>query len=267
MPSAAPRPCSHPGCGVLVRDGSGRCVKHPKKSFSTAGKPQGSRHERGYGTAWEKLRAVIMLRDMYLCKPCGDSGRLTPAHAVDHIVPKAALGTDESDNLQAICKECHKRKTAVEAAMQGGPAASEPKWLKPARIPVTVVVGPPGSGKSTYIKKHAGANDLVLDLDFIAADLFKTPVYAATMTQMMVAMRYRNAMLSSLSSSDVTYVKAWVAASAGSPLKRAYWRDHFKANVVQMETSKDDCVQRVMADDRRDNETRMRNIKTIAEWR
>ena len=34
MPSAAPRPCSHPGCGGLVRDGTGRCPKHPKQSWA-----------------------------------------------------------------------------------------------------------------------------------------------------------------------------------------------------------------------------------------
>lgn len=28
MPTLAPRPCKHPGCGQLVRDGSGYCQAH-----------------------------------------------------------------------------------------------------------------------------------------------------------------------------------------------------------------------------------------------
>lgn len=38
-----------------------------------------------------------------------------PAVAVDHIVPKAEGGTDEDENLQAICKRCHKLKTEAES--------------------------------------------------------------------------------------------------------------------------------------------------------
>jgi len=29
MAKAAPKPCGHPGCGVLVRDGTSRCPRHP----------------------------------------------------------------------------------------------------------------------------------------------------------------------------------------------------------------------------------------------
>jgi 5-methylcytosine-specific restriction protein A len=33
---------------------------------------------------------------------------------VDHITPKAKDGTDDPENLQAICIECHKAKTKAE---------------------------------------------------------------------------------------------------------------------------------------------------------
>jgi 5-methylcytosine-specific restriction protein A len=36
---------------------------------------------------------------------------VTPAHAVDHITPKAKGGTDDLHNLQAICRACHLDKT------------------------------------------------------------------------------------------------------------------------------------------------------------
>lgn len=75
---------------------------------------EGSRHERGYGWQWVKLRDRILARDLYLCQPCLDAGRTTQADAVDHITPKAQDGTDDHDNLQAICDPCHKRKTRDE---------------------------------------------------------------------------------------------------------------------------------------------------------
>lgn len=45
-----------------------------------------------------------------------------PAVAVDHIVPKAEGGNDDPENLQAICKRCHKLKTEMESkrARAGG---------------------------------------------------------------------------------------------------------------------------------------------------
>jgi 5-methylcytosine-specific restriction enzyme A len=73
-----------------------------------------SRHERGYGRAWDKLRLRILARDNHLCKECEKAGRLTPATEVDHITPKAKGGTDDPENLASICSPCHRDKTARE---------------------------------------------------------------------------------------------------------------------------------------------------------
>lgn len=74
----------------------------------------GTRHQRGYGSAWDRLRVGILARDMHLCQPCLAEGRATPARTVDHIKPKAKGGTDNPENLRAICDECHKAKTTAE---------------------------------------------------------------------------------------------------------------------------------------------------------
>lgn len=75
---------------------------------------RGSASSRGYGAAWRKIRAVALRRDLHLCQPCLKQGRTTPATAVDHIINKAAGGTDELSNLQSICEACHAEKTAAE---------------------------------------------------------------------------------------------------------------------------------------------------------
>jgi 5-methylcytosine-specific restriction protein A len=114
MPKSAPKPCGKPGCGVLVHDGTSRCAKHPQAN-RFADKARGNRHERGYGTAWTKLRKIILDRDMGLCQPCQATGRVTLAREVDHTIPKAEGGTDDQDNLQAICRACHLTKSKAEA--------------------------------------------------------------------------------------------------------------------------------------------------------
>lgn len=73
-----------------------------------------SRHARGYGTAWDKVRALALQRDRHLCIPCLAGGRPTPATQVDHIMPKAKGGTDDLANLQSICTPCHEAKTLTD---------------------------------------------------------------------------------------------------------------------------------------------------------
>ena len=123
MPIAAPKPCRHAGCGQLVRDGSGYCVVHQddRKIGKFADQRRGSRHERGYGSEWEKIRKVILSRDKGLCQSCLKQGKYRPARIVDHIVPKFEGGTDHESNLQSLCQSCSDAKTQAEAqrARQG----------------------------------------------------------------------------------------------------------------------------------------------------
>lgn len=88
-----------------------------------------SRHKRGYGTAWEKLRLRILKRDNYLCQPCKRTGRIHTASEVDHRISKANGGTDDEGNLQAINAECHKAKTAEESGRPLKPHQSTEDWL------------------------------------------------------------------------------------------------------------------------------------------
>jgi 5-methylcytosine-specific restriction protein A len=63
---------------------------------------------RGYGYAWRKLRQRI-LEQFPICVKCG----LTPSDTVDHVITKVRGGSDDESNLQALCRECHSRKTAL----------------------------------------------------------------------------------------------------------------------------------------------------------
>ena len=106
----------------MVRDGSGYCEAHQadRKINKFADERRGSRHERGYGTDWDKQRKRILRRDKGLCQVDLAAGRYRPAKEVDHIIPKSQGGTDDDSNLQSICHECHQAKTAREAAAGRG---------------------------------------------------------------------------------------------------------------------------------------------------
>ena len=89
---------------------------------------KGSRHERGYGAAWDRIRLQALKRDGYLCQPCLRAGRITEAKAVDHIKPKAQGGSDDLANLQGICDQCHADKTARDEGWKRPPTIGTDGW-------------------------------------------------------------------------------------------------------------------------------------------
>lgn len=56
-----------------------------------------------------------MQRDKRLCQACKRAGLIRVATDVDHIVPRSDGGVDGLSNLEALCRDCHKAKTARES--------------------------------------------------------------------------------------------------------------------------------------------------------
>lgn len=61
---------------------------------------------RGNTTEWRKLREACFRIWGSTCMYCGDR-----ATEVDHIQELAAGGTNTIDNVQPLCKPCHRHKT------------------------------------------------------------------------------------------------------------------------------------------------------------
>lgn len=113
MPPRIPRACRKRGCAGTTTDSSGYCDKHRGEGWVQHQRGL-SRHQRGYGSKWDAIRARILKRDNHLCQNCLRNGRAVEARTVDHIIPKAHGGTDADSNLQSLCWPCHKAKTARE---------------------------------------------------------------------------------------------------------------------------------------------------------
>ena len=107
----------------------------------------------------------MFLRMHPLCAECHWYGRVVPATLVDHKRPhKGDQGLFwDQENWQALCRDCHTKKTLREMRA----------------MPKYVVCGPPGAGKSTWVKQHAQKGDLVFDADVLLATMFRTPMHAA----------------------------------------------------------------------------------------
>lgn len=70
--------------------------------------------QRVGGSRWHKFRTDYLNHNP-MCKLCFNKGLVVIAHEVDHIVPLIDGGKEfDERNLQSLCIECHKEKTANE---------------------------------------------------------------------------------------------------------------------------------------------------------
>ncbi|MBN1954282.1 MAG: HNH endonuclease [Anaerolineae bacterium] len=101
MPRRAARACSTPGCPNLVRGEARLCrvCSARQRRAQDARRPTAA--ARGYGEKWRRLRASYLARHP-ACAACGGM-----AVIVHHIVRKRNGGSDEDDNLIALCRSCH----------------------------------------------------------------------------------------------------------------------------------------------------------------
>ena len=68
-------------------------------------------------TRWLRLSRWIKDRDGFRCRKCGKAGRLE----TDHRAPIASGGKPwDPANLQALCRNCHFKKSAKERLINPG---------------------------------------------------------------------------------------------------------------------------------------------------
>lgn len=62
------------------------------------------------------------------CRHCLAKGRITAATVPDHIIPLSKGGTDDDDNIQCLCDDCHDAKTTLDNGYKPRPRIGIDGW-------------------------------------------------------------------------------------------------------------------------------------------
>ncbi|MBL8773357.1 MAG: AAA family ATPase [Phenylobacterium sp.] len=152
---------------------------------------------------------------------------------------------------------------------------SRPSGIGRSYIPLNLICGPPGAGKSAYVRAHAQPRDLVLCFDELARQMFGRGRAApervgATLTdkQVFAVLEERNRLLADLARPDTSLRWRWAWLIALEPIAehREWWARTMGARVFVLPTPADECLRRIQADTTAGDDRGPRAADLVRSW-
>ncbi len=273
------KPCGSSGCNRLVSVGQSYCAGHERinqaarAASSDAGRTSSEARKWYKRTAWhgKNGRRLRQLALEPVCRMCPEWSKQA-ATVADHVIPhRGDHALFWFGELQSLCKLCHdskkqrmERRGWTDALPDDYEARRLPTGLGRSRIPLTIVCGPPASGKSTYVDERAAVGDLVIDLDAIMQDITGKPVHHTGKAGLRQALERRNGILDSLAS-DRSDRRAWFIVSAPAASDRRHWHGMLGGDLVVLDIPLEECKRRILADQSRAGQQE-RMIRAATDW-
>jgi hypothetical protein len=116
--------------------------------------------------------------------------------------------------------------------------------------PVTIVCGPPGAGKSTYVRARKSINDLVLDVDELFRALTLLDGSQKPQCILLFALEARDAVIRLLQRGVLGPDRAWLIMCGEDNEARARLAESLCAQVVILSVAAGECRARMIAQGR-----------------
>lgn len=209
---------------------------------------------------WGAIRQEV-LQAQPICKIC----ERQPSAVCDHVQRHNGDALKFfAGPFQALCYRCHNSlkqswETGSKVAIGpdgwpvGGKAPHQiekerqsffdPVDLRASKPRLTIVVGPPASGKTTYVAQFAGPRDVIIDAD-AEADRLMISRYTDSSHELRRVIAAKNAKLRALATSDAP--AAWYCFLGAQTQSRASLdRQLQPAQTIVLLTPRELCVERI----------------------
>ncbi|MDY2986123.1 MAG: HNH endonuclease [Peptoniphilus sp.] len=198
---------------------------------------------------WKVKASVIKKRDNYECQECKRRGIKTDAECVHHINPakdRPDLFWDNK-NLISLCNNCHGKMHN----RHNDTLTKLGRWYKNLYLrggsnmltKIRFIVGAPCSGKSTYVREHAGKNDIVFDYDEIVKALSFNDLHNNNPNMIDYVLDIRDLILKRLEMED-RFDTAWIITTW---MPESFYNYYLYApEVIKMTTGKEECLKRLI---------------------
>lgn len=223
------------------------------------------------GSDWEHCKAQVTqerLKDGALyCEHCGkiivknfnpnaknNKGAIVYHHKIyltNQNVNDASISINPN-NIAVLHWQCHNE---VHERFTGGAPKVERK--------VYLITGASCSGKTTFVKERLQVGDIVLDIDDIWEVVSGQPRYTKPNSLKPIVFNIRNTLKDQIAKGAGTWRNAYIIESLPIATDRKCEAERYKAHnveVITMEATREECLNRLYAD------PRGRNIKAYEEY-
>lgn len=209
-------------------------------------------------SSWRMFRTVIIAERGPLCVDCHkvivDSKEIELDHDPVELTPENVNDPNVSlnpDNVKIRCHDCHNRKHN-----RFGPKAEQGVFL---------IYGPPLSGKTTYVMEHMRRGDLVVDMDKLYSAISLLPEYDKPAELLKNVFGVRDLLIDNIKTRYGKWRSAWIIGGYPEKYRREQVADATGATIIYCEATRDECLQRLEADEGRRNR-RDEWTKYISAW-
>lgn len=188
------------------------------------------------------LAQACKIKSGGVCAKCGgvfDISELRPHHKVELTLDNIddVNVTLNPDNIEVLCHDCHNA-----AHKRFGYAVGAKR--------VYLVYGSPCAGKTTYVNSVATRNDLIVDLDKIHRAICICGLYDKPDATKRVAFNVRDYLLDEvrMATPRRKWQDAYIIGTYPDRIDRDMFVQDYGAELVHIDTSKEECVKRAYQD-------------------
>lgn len=234
--------------------------------------------------AWRRARqAYIDYRtaiDGGICEMC----QREPGNEVHHKVFLRPENIDDEsitlnpDNFMLLCYDCHQlqheaaKRTAQLLAKQrdgkgnvliaGSYYYDENGEIRPFKV--HLVWGPPGAGKTTYVREHIRPGDVVIDLDLIGAALSMADKADIPRNVERIAYDIRDFLYSRIAQRKLNAREVWAIAGVPKRKQRQDLAKKLDAELIFIPATFQECYDHVLSD--KERKDKALQLAIIEKW-